>query len=212
MKTNSLCFFFFLATPLLPIPNTFSFLNNIRGKPRRGMLRRAVFSDLQRKGLEKMFQKQKYISKPDRKKLAAKLGLKDSQVRDIYYHFTHLRVFHTSVSWMLLTGVWVTPCFLESLRLFSVFWPILVTQLFRWSPLVLLFPSPPIPVSILYQLYRAHQLQLVSPSSSCFIVFFSSLAKFRDLSLFAFFQFCLMVSRNGNVHYSAGSLFLVDYH
>ena len=27
-----------------------------------------------------MFQKQKYISKPDRKKLAAKLGLKDSQV------------------------------------------------------------------------------------------------------------------------------------
>ncbi|CAE1306481.1 Homeobox protein DBX1,Homeobox protein DBX2,Homeobox protein DBX1-A,Homeobox protein DBX1-B [Acanthosepion pharaonis] len=70
-----------LATPLLPIPNTFSFLNNIRGKPRRGMLRRAVFSDLQRKGLEKMFQKQKYISKPDRKKLAAKLGLKDSQVK-----------------------------------------------------------------------------------------------------------------------------------
>lgn len=44
------------------------------------MLRRAVFSDMQRKGLEKMFQKQKYISKPDRKKLAAKLGLKDSQV------------------------------------------------------------------------------------------------------------------------------------
>lgn len=45
------------------------------------MLRRAVFSDVQRKALEKTFQKQKYISKPDRKKLAAKLGLKDSQVR-----------------------------------------------------------------------------------------------------------------------------------
>lgn len=44
------------------------------------MLRRAVFSDVQRKALEKTFQKQKYISKPDRKKLAAKLGLKDSQV------------------------------------------------------------------------------------------------------------------------------------
>lgn len=44
------------------------------------MLRRAVFSDVQRKTLEKMFQKQKYISKPDRKKLASKLGLKDSQV------------------------------------------------------------------------------------------------------------------------------------
>ena len=52
------------------------------GKPRRGMLRRAVFSDYQRKGLEKRFQIQKYISKPDRKKLAEKLGLKDSQVRD----------------------------------------------------------------------------------------------------------------------------------
>ena len=66
---------------MLPIHNAFSFLSSMRGKPRRGMLRRAVFSDLQRKGLEKMFQKQKYISKPDRKKLAAKLGLKDSQVR-----------------------------------------------------------------------------------------------------------------------------------
>ena len=57
-----------------------SFLGGMRGKPRRGMLRRAVFSDFQRKGLEKIFQKQKYISKPDRKKLAEKLGLKDSQV------------------------------------------------------------------------------------------------------------------------------------
>jgi len=55
----------------------------MRGKPRRGMLRRAVFSDFQRKGLEKVFQKQKYISKPDRKKLAEKLGLKDSQVNFI---------------------------------------------------------------------------------------------------------------------------------
>lgn len=45
------------------------------------MLRRAVFSDVQRKALEKMFQKQKYISKPDRKKLASKLALKDSQVK-----------------------------------------------------------------------------------------------------------------------------------
>lgn len=51
-----------------------------RGKPRRGMMRRAVFSDTQRRGLERRFQLQKYISKPDRKKLAEKLGLKDSQV------------------------------------------------------------------------------------------------------------------------------------
>ena len=52
-----------------------------RAKQRRGVLRRAVFSDSQRKGLEAAFVKQKYISKPDRKKLAAKLSLKDSQVK-----------------------------------------------------------------------------------------------------------------------------------
>lgn len=45
------------------------------------MMRRAVFSELQRRGLERRFQIQKYISKPERKKLAEKLGLKDSQVR-----------------------------------------------------------------------------------------------------------------------------------
>ncbi len=52
-----------------------------RAKQRRGVLRRAVFSDHQRKGLETAFVKQKYISKPDRKKLASKLSLKDSQVK-----------------------------------------------------------------------------------------------------------------------------------
>lgn len=52
-----------------------------RPKQRRGVLRRAVFSDSQRKGLEAAFLKQKYISKPDRKKLAARLNLKDSQVK-----------------------------------------------------------------------------------------------------------------------------------
>ena len=51
-----------------------------------GMLRRAVFNDCQRKGLERVFQQQKYISKPDRKLLADRLALKDSQVtyRDIH--------------------------------------------------------------------------------------------------------------------------------
>lgn len=41
---------------------------------------RAVFSNLQRKGLEKRFQMQKYITKPDRRQLAAMLGLTDAQV------------------------------------------------------------------------------------------------------------------------------------
>lgn len=41
---------------------------------------RAVFSNLQRKGLEIQFQQQKYITKPDRRKLAARLNLTDAQV------------------------------------------------------------------------------------------------------------------------------------
>ncbi|TRY75977.1 hypothetical protein DNTS_010885 [Danionella cerebrum] len=73
--------YFPASSAAVPIPGTFAWPLTARGKPRRGMLRRAVFSDIQRKALEKMFQKQKYISKPDRKKLASKLGLKDSQVK-----------------------------------------------------------------------------------------------------------------------------------
>ncbi|KPM06538.1 Homeodomain protein 2 [Sarcoptes scabiei] len=69
---------------LRPLAASLSFATGFpwatRGKPRRGMMRRAVFSDAQRQGLEKRFQMQKYISKPDRKKLAEKLGLKDSQI------------------------------------------------------------------------------------------------------------------------------------
>lgn len=68
----------------LPAPGEESVLplltQDASSKARRGILRRAVFSEDQRKVLEKMFQKQKYISKADRKKLAATLGLKESQV------------------------------------------------------------------------------------------------------------------------------------
>lgn len=67
--------------PFLPGSTAFPWTVAARGKPRRGMMRRAVFSDSQRVGLEKRFQLQKYISKPDRKKLAEKLGLRDSQVK-----------------------------------------------------------------------------------------------------------------------------------
>lgn len=59
--------------------NLFWTLDN-RTKVRPRMLRRAVFSDQQRKDLEAVFQKQKYINKPERKKLAQRLGLKESQV------------------------------------------------------------------------------------------------------------------------------------
>ncbi|EDO49466.1 predicted protein, partial [Nematostella vectensis] len=42
---------------------------------------RAVFSNLQRKGLEKRFQVQKYLTKADRHQLASMLGLSDNQVK-----------------------------------------------------------------------------------------------------------------------------------
>ncbi|KAM9376041.1 homeobox protein DBX2 [Pholidichthys leucotaenia] len=54
---------------------------NMSPKTRRGILRRAVFSEEQRKELEKTFRRQKYISKTDRNKLAADLSLKESQVK-----------------------------------------------------------------------------------------------------------------------------------
>lgn len=86
--------------------NTLNVMNGVvvggnnRGKPRRGMMRRAVFSDAQRKGLERRFQVQKYISKPDRKRLADKLSLKDSQVilikraiiRVLYIIYNHIEM------------------------------------------------------------------------------------------------------------------------
>ncbi|XP_019623418.1 PREDICTED: homeobox protein DBX1-like [Branchiostoma belcheri] len=74
-----------------------------RGKPRRGMLRRAVFSDFQRKSLEKMFQKQKYISKQDRRKLAEKLGLKDSQVK-IWFQNRRMKWRNSKERELLSTG------------------------------------------------------------------------------------------------------------
>ncbi|XP_038562446.1 homeobox protein DBX2 [Micropterus salmoides] len=54
---------------------------DISPKSRRGILRRAVFSEEQRRELERTFRRQKYISKTDRNKLAADLSLKESQVK-----------------------------------------------------------------------------------------------------------------------------------
>ena len=52
---------------------------------------RAVFSHLQRKGLEKRFEVQKYVTKPDRRQLAAMLGLTDAQVKRFRTH-CHWRI------------------------------------------------------------------------------------------------------------------------
>uniref|UniRef100_A0ABD2X672 Homeobox domain-containing protein n=1 Tax=Trichogramma kaykai TaxID=54128 RepID=A0ABD2X672_9HYME len=55
--------------------------NNNNNNSRRKSWSRAVFSSLQRKGLEKRFIIQKYITKPDRRQLAGTLGLTDAQVK-----------------------------------------------------------------------------------------------------------------------------------
>uniref|UniRef100_A0A3Q2PS19 Developing brain homeobox 1 n=1 Tax=Fundulus heteroclitus TaxID=8078 RepID=A0A3Q2PS19_FUNHE len=91
------------SSAVVPVPGTFSWPLPPRGKPRRGMLRRAVFSDLQRKALEKTFQKQKYISKPDRKRLAGKLGLKDSQVK-IWFQNRRMKWRNSKERELLSTG------------------------------------------------------------------------------------------------------------
>ena len=80
-----------------------------------------------------------------------------------------------------------------------------------WCPLVLFLPSPPVPVPILLWLYQAHQSQLVSSHWHIpQLLQFSSKVKVL-ISLFSFVQFPLVVCRNGKVHYSADSLFVVDY-
>ncbi|XP_045893705.1 homeobox protein DBX1-B-like [Micropterus dolomieu] len=95
--------YFTASSTAIPVPGTFSWPPAPRGKPRRGMLRRAVFSDLQRKALERTFQRQKYISKPDRKKLASKLGLKDSQVK-IWFQNRRMKWRNSKERELLSTG------------------------------------------------------------------------------------------------------------
>ncbi|XP_017775509.1 PREDICTED: homeobox protein H2.0 [Nicrophorus vespilloides] len=63
------------------------------GKRKRSWSR-AVFSNLQRKGLERRFQLQKYITKPDRRQLAATLGLTDAQVK-VWFQNRRMKWRHT---------------------------------------------------------------------------------------------------------------------
>ena len=112
----------------------------------------------------------------------------------IYYcYMTHLRVFHTSVSWRFLSGVRVTASLLKSLGVFSVFWLIFEMLSSRWSPLVLSFLKLQVPSTTLWGLFQVHQLLLISPSSSCSIVvffFWSSCKVYIFISFFSFLVIC----------------------
>ncbi|XP_064599823.1 H2.0-like homeobox protein [Liolophura sinensis] len=90
--TSSLSAVHALRPPQYPVtsgtdalPGPYSVLNTDSSCPshpkRKRSWSRAVFSQLQRKGLEKRFEVQKYVTKPDRRQLAAMLGLTDAQVK-----------------------------------------------------------------------------------------------------------------------------------
>ena len=66
-----------------------------------------------------------------------------------------------------------------------------------FSNLLMTVPSEPITIGITV-IFMFHSL-------------FRSLARSRYLSLFAFFQFYLVVSQNGKVHYSVGSIFYFEF-
>ena len=77
------------------------------------------------------------------------------------------RVFHTSVSWWFLTALLMTAILLKSLgTLLSILADLNNTVIWMVStrPLISKSSCPPVPLSILWWLYRAHQLQLVSLS------------------------------------------------
>ncbi|XP_023305578.2 homeobox protein H2.0 [Lucilia cuprina] len=74
--------------------NTPNAHTNISSGKRKRSWSRAVFSNLQRKGLEIQFQQQKYITKPDRRKLAARLNLTDAQVK-VWFQNRRMKWRHT---------------------------------------------------------------------------------------------------------------------
>ena len=107
-----------------------------------------------------------------------------------------MRVFHVSFCWWFFIGIWLTKSLQKSTGLFSVFWPISIMQHFRRSPLVILFPNPPVLVSILWWLYQEHQLQWVWQSLSCSIVFSMPKLDPGVYPSFHFLQFYSVVNRN----------------
>ncbi|KAG5330276.1 HLX protein, partial [Acromyrmex charruanus] len=88
--------------PLRPIPKALisssPMINSSEINTRRKRSwSRAVFSSLQRKGLERRFSLQKYITKPDRRQLAATLGLTDAQVK-VWFQNRRMKWRHTRES------------------------------------------------------------------------------------------------------------------
>ena len=109
------------------------------------------------------------------------------------YYFTFLSVFHTSIirCFFFYWSMSDRKCPQISRTLLSILTD-LNKAVVGWFPLVHLFPNLLVPLPILWELFQVHQLQFVSPSPSCSIVLFRSLAMTRYLSLFSLtFNFTL---------------------
>ena len=100
----------------------------------------------------------------------------------------HQRQLVMTITFMSFTGVGVSASLRRSGGLFIVFWPILTILLFGCSRLVLLFLTLPAALPDFWGSLQVHQLQLVSLSPSWATAkFFSSLARFKYLSIFSFY-------------------------
>ena len=91
-----------------------------------------------------------------------------------------------------------------------IYWPISTMLYFGWPPLVILFPSPLVPVPNFWWIYQAWLLQLASLPLSCYFhrFFFQFSCKVQVfIFLFILLQFYSDVNQKSKVHYSAGSPF-----
>ena len=70
-------------------------------------------------------------------------------ILSIFVSFSFSFFYHVSFRWWFFTEVWVTTSHLKSPGLFLLFWPFSIVQWFWSSPLVILLPSPPVPLVIL---------------------------------------------------------------
>jgi len=78
--------------------------SNSNNNKRKRSWSRAVFSNLQRKGLERRFQIQKYITKPDRRQLASTLGLTDAQVIAVFIFLNSFNIV------LLISDIYIYYC------------------------------------------------------------------------------------------------------
>ena len=101
------------------------------------------------------------------------------------------RFLNTRISRWFLSGVLAPASLHVPLGLFTVFWLISVILQFWWSPL-LLFPNPPVTVPILWWQPWDSNHNWYNRNFHVPWLFFSSLARYRNLSFFLFsFNFTL---------------------